>query len=133
MSRIITVAYFVGSGGIIKPENNDGDRITDSTGYIPPARQIKEFLNAGILLDRSREREAIYEYPSDVDIDDVSLDPTRRKSFDAIDSQRIAEQLAYKLSVIEKAQKAKEPIEKHLEHGELIPKNAETAEAAPKE
>lgn len=79
-------------------EFNSGEVITNPTGYLPAERRIRDMFTAGHLLNAYRDFESrsYYDAEFETNPDDIPLDPTRSKSFDATDAQRYVEYLASK-------------------------------------
>ena len=61
---------------------------TEQAGYIPPQVQIENMMLAGQRLDQSRK--ALYDFPSEDEIDEDAYDPTRRGNFDLADASQLA-------------------------------------------
>ena len=61
---------------------------TEQAGYIPPQVQIENMMLAGQRLDQSRK--ALYDFPSEEEIDEDAFDPTRRGNFDLADASQMA-------------------------------------------
>lgn len=67
-----------------RPETNSGEMITEQAGYVPPAVQINQFIQAGQRLDAFKK--GVYEFTTDKDVPDDYVDPTRMVGFDLADA-----------------------------------------------
>lgn len=73
-------------------EKGGGQLITEADGYIPAEVQIMEMLSAGYRLGEYRKEK--YDFPTEDDVDESFVDPTRSPGFgpeDASVLQRMAE------------------------------------------
>ena len=88
---------------------------TEQAGYIPPQVQIENMMLAGQRLDQSRK--ALYDFPSEDEIDEDAYDPTRRGNFDMADASQMAmeTQMSLRDQALE-ADKAQKPPRLHRMH-----------------
>jgi hypothetical protein len=96
-----------------KLEENHGERITESAGYIPAKIQIENMILAGKRL--ADYRSEMYDYESDEEDDDEMMDPTRRPGYDMVDAQRDAEMLERRIKNAKKSKKNVQEKEVHPE------------------
>jgi len=76
-----------------KPEENSGELITETAGYVPMQIRIEEMIMAGQRLEISRGDQFDF---NGVHPDEEFYDPTRLKGFDMADAFQIKEQLRQK-------------------------------------
>lgn len=74
-----------------EPEENDGDYVTDPSGYIPIDQQVEMLVSAGEQLNAYRK--TYFGYDGDDDSVDPDYDPTTSLSFDEITAQQMAEKV----------------------------------------
>lgn len=106
-----------------KGEINSGETLVDTSGFIPPERQIFDMINAGRRL--SENRKGMYEFERTDKVPDDYIDPTREPGFDMVDAGNIADLLTRKRQAAEAVSKkeaaekarqdAKETLRKELE------------------
>lgn len=65
-------------------EAGGGERRTESAGYIPPQKQIEQFILAGQRLNAARKE--MYDFPDGKEVDPNFYDPTRSPNFDMADA-----------------------------------------------
>lgn len=76
-------------------ENNNGKKITESSGYIKPKKRIEDFFRAGQQLKAYRQEQ--FDFPDGTKIDDEFEDPTRRTNFDLTDVTEISNDINNKI------------------------------------
>lgn len=62
-----------------KAEKNLGKKITEQSGYIPPEKQIRDMIAAGVRLNASRN---LYDFKDDKEDDGTYIDITRDRGID---------------------------------------------------
>lgn len=70
-------------------EENDGELLVETAGYVPADRKIESMIDAG---RRLKDFRAGYEFQDDEDVPDDYLDPTRDPGFDLADATRLTHQ-----------------------------------------
>lgn len=70
-------------------EMGGGDRITETAGYLPPQKQIEQFMVAGRRLAESRKE--MFDFPDGKE-DPSFSDPTRSPNFDLADAFQLGSQ-----------------------------------------
>jgi len=88
-----------------KGEINSGETLVDTSGYIPPERQIFDMINAGRRL--SENRKGMYEFERDDVVPEDFVDPTREPGFDLVDAGNIADNLTAKKKAADAAKDKK--------------------------
>lgn len=78
---------------VVKKEKIKGGRKVQVVGYIPLAKRISDMVACGIRLKQAREE--LFDIPasSEVDDDEIQLDPTRSPGFDMADASVMARDL----------------------------------------
>lgn len=95
-------------------EHGGGRMITEQSGYVPPQKQIEQFILAGKRLDAARLAQFDFKEGEDVP-DDVEPDPTRHPSFDLEDATMLGRatmaRLAHQAADFKEASNVDEPEE----------------------
>jgi len=90
-------------------EDNSGEELVETSGYISAEVQIENMILAGERLDEYRRQ--MYDYPEGLkEGEEAKLDPTRRKGFDVIDAQREVERIKRSLKDEEKKGNKDKPV-----------------------
>lgn len=82
------------------PESGGGERLVETAGYVSAQKRIESIIAAGRRLIESRSEQ--YDLVGDQDDDDF-FDPTRRKNFDLVDAQELAQSIKGKPKPVSKA------------------------------
>lgn len=88
------------------PEENNGIRITDTAGYIPPKLQIEKMLLAGRSLREFRKYQ--FDFPEGTEIDETYTDITRRRNLDMAEITQHKLELESKIRDFTRKQRVKE-------------------------
>lgn len=75
-----------------KPEENLGESLVESAGYISAQQQIENMMLAGETLNKYRLEN--YDFTAQMEDDDSYIDPTRSPNFDMADASALDRQLA---------------------------------------
>jgi len=67
---------------LVRLEQNKGERLTESAGYIPAQKKIEQMIYAGQALIKSRKDQ--FHYGADDDDDGFSVDPTTSLALDEL-------------------------------------------------
>ena len=81
-------------------EPGGGERLVETAGYVSAQKRIESIIAAGRRLIESRSEQ--YDLVGDQDDDDF-FDPTRRKNFDLVDAQELAQSIKGKPNPVSKA------------------------------
>lgn len=76
-------------------EENSGEVIVETAGYVPTDRLINDMIDAGFRLQMARAQQ--FDLTGDQEDDGVSYDPTRARGFDLADATRIIQQVSPRL------------------------------------
>jgi len=89
-------------------EVNSGEQVTEQAGYIPAQVQIEEMIYAGERLAAARKER--FDFPSDSEVPDDFVDPTRSPGFDLADASALgtAAELRMKASAAQAKKAAEE-------------------------
>lgn len=90
------------------PEQNSGEEIVETSGYMPTQQRIEQMILAGQRLDQAR-RES---YDFDGEIEEDFYDPTRDPNYDMADAFQDGLKVKAKLEEQKKVKKDKESMEK---------------------
>lgn len=72
------------------PEENSGEYLVQSTGYVPMKLRIESMIQAGRNL--LEQRNLFYHFTNEDNARDASIDPTLDKGLDPVEAQEILEQ-----------------------------------------
>lgn len=97
------------------PETNSGELITEQAGYVPPAVQINQYIQAGQRLDAFKK--GVFEFTTDKEVPDDYIDPTRIQGFDLADASAMTLDVKNRL----KAQALEAKAKKEAESAEKDP------------
>lgn len=75
------------------PEDNSGEILTETAGYVSNQKKIESMILAGQRLDESRN----YDFMENDEIDEQFYDPTRNKYYDAADAFQDGLKVEYRL------------------------------------
>lgn len=106
-------------------EKGGGPRITESAGYVPAEKQIRDFMLAGQRLAVSRQE--AYDFPDGIE-DENFDDPTRHPNFDMSDAAVLARAAVDELNCQEEEYKKAQKLQKEKNDAEYAEykKNKET-------
>lgn len=91
MAKIINRNNYIPPPG----EDNDGEILVETAGYIPADRKIESMIDAG---KRLMDFRAGYEFQDDEDVPDDYIDPTRDPGFDLADASRLSNETVAKMA-----------------------------------
>lgn len=89
-----------------KTEKNLGKKITEQSGYIPPEKQIRDMIAAGVRLNASRN---LYDFKDDKEDDGTYIDITRDRGIDMAEVSQMQAAAAYNLSTTDATNSVEKP------------------------
>jgi len=108
------------------PEINGGPTLVESAGYQTRTQKVTSYMQAGARLTAVRSE--MYDYYDDENIEDMVVDPTRRKNFDIAEASQMMRDLNDRIRA-QNAGREKEPAPVPVT--EPVVKGSQTASEAP--
>lgn len=87
-------------------EINSGERLTETSGYIPPKLDITRLILAGKQLEDFRKYQ--FDFPEGTEIDETYTDILRQKNLDMAEISLLKQDLDFKIKEYTKAQQRAE-------------------------